>query len=226
VSEVRLDPISYFYFLVIVAIVSASVALAAEDIKFAVYAPRPRYSYEALARRLQGSGTAILTVEPATGNVTNVVMATSTGVRSLDDETISTFRRWRFKPGTVSKVRIPISFTLSRGGGSIVRVEKALPMDQVLAPFLGKESVINAPMPVYPSSQPWTPKEGRGVYEIHVDKGGAVTEVKILKSSGDPTFDKVIGDTLHKWRLRNGPKIIELPLMFVLTPGNFRVWIP
>ena len=225
-SKVRTNAIFIFYFPLIVAIQSASVALAAEDIKFAVYAPRPRYSYEALARRLQGSGTAILTVDPATGNVTNVVMATSTGVRSLDDETISTFHRWRFKPGTVSKVRIPISFTLSRGGGSIVRVEKALPMDQVLAPFLGKESVINAPMPVYPSSPPWRPKEGHGVYEIHVDKGGAVTEVTILKSSGDPTFDKVTVDTLHKWRLRNGPKIIELPLVFILTPDNFGVWIP
>src|SRR5437773_11180581 len=100
--------------LLIVAIQSAAIALAAEDIQLAVYAPRPRYSYEALARRLQGSGTAILTVDPATGNVTNVVMATSTGVRSLDDETISTFHRWRFKPGTVSKVSILISFTMSR----------------------------------------------------------------------------------------------------------------
>ena len=44
-------------------------------------------------------------------------------------------------------------------------------MDQVLAPFLGKENVINAPIRVYPSSPPWTSKEGRGVYEIHVDKG-------------------------------------------------------
>ena len=99
-------------------------------------------------------------------------------------------------------------------------------MDQVLAPFLGKENVINAPIPVYPSSPPWTSKEGRGVYEIHVNKAGAVTEVKILRSSGDPTFDKVTVDTLHKWRLRNGRKIIKLPLAFVLTPGNFRVWIP
>ena len=57
-------------------------------------------------------------------------------------------------------------------------------------------------------------------------RAGAVTEVKILRSSGDPTFDKVTVDTLHKWRLRNGPKIIELPLMFVMTPDNFSVRIP
>jgi TonB family protein len=195
---------------------------------FAVYAPSPRYPYEARARGLQGSGTAIVTVDPATGNVTNVVMATSTGVRSLDDETISTFRRWRFQPGTVKKVRIPITFTFGGRGAvvRVVRVWQALPMDQVLAPFLGKENVINAPMPVYPSSPPWTSKEGRGVYEIHVDKTGVASEVKILKPSGDPTFDKVTVDTLHKWRLRDGPKIIELPLVFVLTQDNFGVWIP
>jgi TonB family protein len=104
------------------------------------------------------------------------------------------------------------------------RVEKALPMDQTLAPFLGKGNVIKAPMPMYPS--PWTRKEGRGVYEIHVNNAGVVTEVKILKPSGDSTFDGVTVDTLREWRLRNGPKLIELPLVFVLTPDNFRVWIP
>jgi TonB family protein len=97
-------------------------------------------------------------------------------------------------------------------------------MDQVLAPFLGKGNVIKAPMPKYPL--PWTSKEGRGVYEIHVNKTGVVTEVKILKPSGDSTFDKVTADTLYQWRLRNGPKIIELPLVFLMTPDNFRVWIP
>jgi TonB family protein len=69
-------------------------------------------------------------------------------------------------------------------------------------------------------------KQGRGVYEIDVDKAGVVTEVKILKPSGDLTFDTVTVDTLRQWRLRHGPKIIELPLVFVLTPDNYAVWIP
>jgi len=168
----------------------------------AVYAPRPTYPFEARARHLQGSGTEIVTVDPATGNVINVVMAMSTGSGMLDDAALSAFRHWRFKPGTVSKLRIPITFTLSRGGGSIVRVEKALPMDQVLAPFLGKENVINAPIPVYPSSPPWTSKEGRGVYELHVNKAGAVTEVKTLKSSGDPT-SHLCRRRSESWRSRS-----------------------
>jgi TonB family protein len=194
----------------------------------AVYAPRPNYPYEARMHHLQGSGLAILTIDPATGNVSNVVMRASTGVGILDDETISTFSRWRFKPGTVNKVRVPINFILSGPGGPgvsyVVSVVRAPAMDQVLAPFLGKGNVIKAPLPKYPL--PWTSKEGRGVYEIHVNKAGAVSEVKILRSSGDSTFDKVTLESLYQWRLRNGPKIIELPLVFVMTADNFRVRIP
>ncbi len=225
--------VKYWGALAVVMVLSASTALAAEDIKtigekdvaLAVYAPRPNYPYEARAHHLQGSGVAILKIDPATGNVTNAEMAASTSIPILDDAATSTFRRWRFKPGTVSKVRIPITFSLSGPGVSYeVRVVRAPAMDQVLAPFLGKGNVIKASMPKYPL--PWTSKEGRGVYEIHVNKAGAVNEVEILKASGDPTFDKVTADTLHQWRLRNGPKIIELPLVFVMTPDNFRVWIP
>ena len=194
----------------------------------AVYTPRPPYPYEARAGRLQGSGIAILTVDPATGKVTNVVMRASTGVRILDDVTVSTFSQWRFKPGTVSKVRVPINFVLSGPGGPgvsyVASVVRAPDMDQALAPFLGKGNVIKAPLPKYPL--PWTSKGGRGVYEIHVNKAGAVNEVKILKPSGDSTFDNVTVDTLNQWRLRNGPKIIELPLKFVMTPDNFLVRIP
>jgi TonB family protein len=190
----------------------------------AVYGPRPTYPLQARARHEQGSGIAILTVDPATGNVTNVVMEASTGSKILDDETVSTFSHWRFKLG-VKRVTVPITFSLSgRPVSYAVSVVHAPAMDQVLAPFLGKGNVIKAPMPKYPL--PWTRKEGRGVYEIHVNKAGAVTEVKILKPSGDSTFDKVTVDTLHQWRLRNGPKTIELPLVFLITPDIFRVRIP
>src|SRR6266404_4291241 len=103
-------------------------------------------------------------------------MRVSTGVEILDDATISAFSQWRFKPGTVKKVRIPINFTLSGPGPGVsyvVDVMRAPDMDQVLAPFLGKGDVIKASLPKYPL--PWTSKQGRGVYEIHVNKSGAVS---------------------------------------------------
>lgn len=193
----------------------------------AVYAPRPPYPYEARVRKEQGSGVVIVRIDPATGNVTTAVMAVSTGVKILDEAAVSTFSQWRFRPDTVKKVRIPIHFTLSgvRYSAAEVRVLNALPMERFLAPLLGKGNVINAPIPVYPQHPLGMRKQGRGVYEIHVNKAGTVTGVKILKSSGDPTFDNATLSTLYQLRLRNGPKIIELPLVFVMTPDNYRVWI-
>lgn len=79
----------------------------------AISAPRPDYPYEARRQHATGSGIAIVTVEPTTGQVTNVTMQQSTGNAILDNATISAFRRWRFKPGSVSVVRTPITFTLT-----------------------------------------------------------------------------------------------------------------
>ena len=53
-----------------------------------------------------------MTVDPVTGNVSSVSMAKGTGSPVLDNAALSGFRRWRFKPGTVSTVTCPITFTL------------------------------------------------------------------------------------------------------------------
>jgi TonB family protein len=153
----------------------------------AIYAPRPQYPYEARARRQTGAGVAIVIVDPNTGLVTNAEMATSTGYQLLDSAALNAFRRWQFKPGTVAMVRIPIRFTM---GGVITELAVAYKrnMDEMLAPFLGKGTVLNGPNPRYPLYPPWTDKQGDGKYELHVGKNGKVEEVKILKSSGDATF--------------------------------------
>jgi len=76
----------------------------------AITAPLPDYPYEAKRRNLTGSGTCVMTVDTATGTVTNATMFQSTGSPLLDKLTIQTFKSWRFKPGTVSQVRVPISY--------------------------------------------------------------------------------------------------------------------
>jgi outer membrane biosynthesis protein TonB len=38
------------------------------------------------------------------------MMAQSTGNAILDKVTTETFRRWRFKPGSVSQIRVPITY--------------------------------------------------------------------------------------------------------------------
>jgi TonB family protein len=192
----------------------------------AVYAPRPQYPYEARARRIAGAGVAVLAIDPNTGVVKKAEMATSTGNPILDNAALAAFRQWEFKPGTVSKVKIPIRFTMR---GSVVTelvVMQKREMGKILAPFLGKDTVLNGPSPRYPVSPSWTNKQGDGKYELHVGKNGKVEEVKILKSSGDRTFDRVAVETLRKWQLRRGPMVVELPLAFKLTPQTYDIWIP
>ena len=77
------------------------------------YAPRPSYPYEARARKITGSGVCVVTVDTASGRVTDASMAQSIGSPILDNSALSAFRNWRFKPGSVSKVRIPITFTMA-----------------------------------------------------------------------------------------------------------------
>jgi TonB family protein len=76
----------------------------------ATYAPKPEYPSEARTRHITGSGVCVVDVDPGSGNVTGASMAQSTGNAILDDSAVRTFRKWRFKPGTVSRVRIPVEF--------------------------------------------------------------------------------------------------------------------
>jgi TonB family protein len=79
----------------------------------AIYAPRPEYPYEARRQRTTGSGLVVLMIDSSTGNVTDARMAQSTGSVVLDNSAVSAFRRWRFKSGTITSVRVPITYTLS-----------------------------------------------------------------------------------------------------------------
>jgi periplasmic protein TonB len=78
----------------------------------ATYAPRPQYPYEARSRHITGSGVCVVEVGPS-GSVSSASMASSLGNPILDNAALSAFRQWRFKPGSVSKVRIPITFTMT-----------------------------------------------------------------------------------------------------------------
>lgn len=79
----------------------------------AINAPKPEYPYEARSRRITGSGVCLVTVDTASGSVSDASMAQSCGNPILDNSAVNAFRRWRFKPGTVSKVKIPITFTMA-----------------------------------------------------------------------------------------------------------------
>ena len=187
--------------------------------------PNVQYPYDAKRSLTTGSGIAVVNINSATGEVTAVRMGKSTGSAILDSAVTSAFRTARFRKGTVSRVKIPVTFTLTGSGRFYEYVDvKAKKMDDVLAHFLGKGTVLKGPIPAYPRNPPWTDKSGKGVYELHADIDGKVSQVKILKSSGDVAFDREAVNTLGKWRLRRGrPLILELPLRFQLTPTNYSV---
>ena len=79
----------------------------------ALNAPRPEYPYEARRQKITGDGIVTMTIDPVSGHVIEVTMSKSTGSAFLDNAALGGFKRWRFKPGTVSSVTCPVTFTLS-----------------------------------------------------------------------------------------------------------------
>ena len=80
----------------------------------ASYAPKPEYPYEARSRHIVGSGICVLSIDVASGSVSDATMAQSTGNPILDNSTVTTFRRWKFRPGAAApKVKVPITYTMT-----------------------------------------------------------------------------------------------------------------
>lgn len=80
---------------------------------FAITAPRPEYPYEARRQKITGDGVVVITVDPVSGNVISVSMSKSTGSPFLDNAALTGFKRWRFRPGTMSSVTCPVTFALT-----------------------------------------------------------------------------------------------------------------
>ena len=77
-----------------------------------IFKPSIQYPYEARRSKITGSGVIVVSVGPG-GEVNEASMGQSTGSPILDNAATSAFRRARFKPGTVPRVKIPITFTLT-----------------------------------------------------------------------------------------------------------------
>ena len=92
-----------------VAVIPGTISSAKEP---ATYAPVPEYPREPRLNGIKGSGVCVVAVDSRSGLVIAASMEKSTGNGLLDNAALSAFRNWRFKPGTVSKVTIPVEFTL------------------------------------------------------------------------------------------------------------------
>jgi TonB family protein len=79
----------------------------------ATFTPLPKYPSRVRSAGATGIGVCMVSVDRASGRVTGASMEQSTGDPTLDKSAVNAFQKWRFKPGTVSKVKIPIEFTMS-----------------------------------------------------------------------------------------------------------------
>jgi len=61
-----------------------------------------------------------------------------------------------------------------------------------------------SPGPAFPEEAQKAKLTGNGVYELRINKGGSVTAVAILKSSGKPVLDKAATTTFKSWRFKPG----------------------
>src|SRR5207247_10753432 len=79
----------------------------------AVNAPRPQHPYEARSRHITGSGVCVVTVDPASGNVTGGSMAQSIGNPILGNAALSAVRQWRLSAGARCHVTMPRTCTVT-----------------------------------------------------------------------------------------------------------------
>lgn len=78
--------------------------------KLATYAPAPKVPVEAKVKHLKGAGVCVVHVR-SDGTVSHAEMLRSTGEKILDEASIDAFSRWRFIPGSMDKIKIPVTYT-------------------------------------------------------------------------------------------------------------------
>ena len=76
----------------------------------AIYTPMPVYRPEWAKQGLTGKGVVLVTIDKGTGKVTGARMLESTGSQLLDGAALQAYSQWRFKPGSVTQLKMPIEF--------------------------------------------------------------------------------------------------------------------
>jgi TonB family protein len=76
--------------------------------------PRPEYPLEARQRFITGRGMYQVIFRPETGAVIRVSVLQSTGSKILDDAAVKALSRWRARPGRLSRMHVPFTFTFAQ----------------------------------------------------------------------------------------------------------------
>lgn len=81
---------------------------------YVVYKPDPVIPAVALRKGWGGKMRVLLTINPKNGIVDEVKVLRHSGHQVLDAEMVMTFFKWRFRPGTISKVGV--TYAVGIGG--------------------------------------------------------------------------------------------------------------
>lgn len=100
--------------------------LNAEQIgRLAVFAPKPVYPLAARRQHQMGRGVFLLNVNAKTGQVKSIKIEKGTGSETLDVACLKAFITWRFKPNTVTKAHVPVTFLM--GGYRKTELDQLFP---------------------------------------------------------------------------------------------------
>jgi len=110
----------------------------------AIYTPQPVYQAEWVKRGLTGKGVVLVTIDKETGKVTGAQMLQSTGSKELDGSALEAYSRWRFAPGTVSQLKIPVEFRNRPNPQSSKRTPSQPAIFYPLLIFLGLGALVMA----------------------------------------------------------------------------------
>jgi len=108
----------------------------------ATYTPQPVYRPEWAKQGLSGKGVVLMTIDPKTGTVAGVRMLQSTGNSMLDGAALDAYSKWRFKPGSIPQVKMPIEFTNRPKGQVSVQAAKPFPASFYLLILIGVVVVV------------------------------------------------------------------------------------
>ena len=108
----------------------------------AVYTPQPVYRPEWAKQGLSGKGVVLVTIDPKTGTVAGVRMLQSTGNSLLDGAALDAYSKWRFKPGSVPQVKMPIEFANRPKGQISAQAPKSSPASYYLLILVGVAVVV------------------------------------------------------------------------------------
>jgi TonB family protein len=187
-----------------------------------IHAPTPEYPAVARDNHRTGFGLARLEFDSNTGKVTAATMEKSTGHEILDESALKAFRRWRFKPGTISPIKVPITFTMAAmkiGAAHRLIAVKGTNASggEVQAPILDERR------PAYPYEARARHLTGTGTFGLTIDTdSGDVTSVDIVRSTGHKILDEAALEALRKWRFKPGTaRRANLPITYSMKGASY-----